>query len=543
MRTPSPAKKLAAGAIALALCASAWFFLAPPTVGGSTTYVFTDGTSMQPNFHTGDLVLVRPRSTYRVGDVVAYNNHMLGTVVLHRIVGRDGARYRFKGDNNNFVDPEHPTRDQLIGALWLHVPGAAKRLGPLRRPATIALLVVLGVLLLGGSAFTQERRRRRRRADAGEGRPPGRRRVPTGEWVGGFLTVGSGVLLPLVSLAIVAYHRPATTLAPATVSYKQTGRFSYSAGAASGAAYPQGSLTTGDPVFLRLVHTVNVRLAYRFRSAAQHRVEGTASLDARIEASNGWKETIQLQAPRHFAGDSAALAGTLNVRSLPALLQRLETSTAVSGSYTLTIVPHVHVHGTLSGVPLRVPFAAEPLSFTLNTGELQAPPAGTKSPFSRSVAGTVPVARPKPASLSFKLFHVPVATARTIAERGIAAAICALLGCLLAFVLAPVRKENEQTGILHRYGRWLIPVARVLQPAERQLVDVSDMEALVKLAERYDRMILHETNEGSDTFSVADDGVLYRYAVVTEAAPSVDEPGAEPAPAALAAVPPLKRSA
>src|SRR5258708_6301518 len=271
MRTPSPAKKLAAGAIALALCASAWFFLAPPTVGGSTTYVFTDGTSMQPSFPTGDLVLVRP-----------------------------------------------------------------------------------------------------------------------------------------VPLAIAAYPRPATTLAPATVSYKQTGRFSYSAGAASGAAYPQGSLTTGDPVFLRLVHTVNVRLAYRFRSAAQHRVEGTASLDARIEASNGWKETIQLQAPRHFAGDSAALAGTLNVRSLPALLQRLETSTAVSGSYTLTIVPHVRLHGTLSGVPLRVPFAAEPLSFTLNTGELQAPPAGTKSPFSRSVAGTVPVARPKPASLSFKLFHVPV---------------------------------------------------------------------------------------------------------------------------------------
>src|SRR5260370_30470290 len=187
MRSPSPAQKLAAGAVALAFCASAWYFLAPPAIGGSTSYVFTDGTSMQPHFHTGDLAIVRPESTYRVGEIVAYRSHMLGTIVLHRIVGRDGARYRFKGDNNNFVDPEHPARDQLVGALWLHVPNAARRFGPLRRPETIGLLVALGLILLGGGAFTQQRRRRRRRADAGQGRPAGRPRVPTGDWVGGFL--------------------------------------------------------------------------------------------------------------------------------------------------------------------------------------------------------------------------------------------------------------------------------------------------------------------------------------------------------------------
>jgi signal peptidase I len=541
MRSPSPAKKLAAGAIALAVCASAWLFLAPPTLGGSTTYVFTDGTSMQPHFHTGDLVLVRPRITYRLGDIVAYHSHMLGTIVLHRIIGRDGPRYLFKGDNNNFVDPEHPARDQLIGALWLHVPGAAKRFGPLRKPATIALLVELGVLLLGGGAFTQQRRRRRRRADPGEGRPPSRRRVRTGEWVGGLVTLGSGVLLPLVALAVVAYNRPATTLVPATVPYKQTGSFSYSAGAVWGAAYPHGRLATGDPVFLRLVHTVDVRLAYRFQSAAQHSVEGTASLDARIEASNGWRTTIQLQRPRRFAGDGAVLAGTLGVRSLPALLRRLETSTDVSGSYTLTIVPHIRVQGTVAGVPLNVPFAPAPLSFTLNAGELQPPPVGTKSPFSRSTPGTVPVSKPRPATLSFKVAHLSVAKARVISERGIAAALCALFGCALAFLLAPVRREDEPTGIQHRYGRWLIPVARVLQPAERQLVEVAGMEALVKIAERYDRMILHEANDRSDVFSVADDGVLYRYVVVAER--EVEPEPAHEAPAALTAVPPLKRSA
>jgi hypothetical protein len=67
------------------------------------------------------------------------------------------------------------------------------------------------------------------------------------------------------------------------------------------------------------------------------------------------------------------------------------------------------------------------------------------------------------------------------------------------------------------------------------------MEALVKIAERYDRMILHETNDRSDVFSVADDGVLYRYIVVAER--EVEPEPAHEAPAALTAVPPLKRSA
>ena len=60
---------------------------------------------MQPRFHAGDLAIVRARSHYEVGHIVAYENLELGRIVLHRIIGRIGDRYVFKGDNNNFVDP------------------------------------------------------------------------------------------------------------------------------------------------------------------------------------------------------------------------------------------------------------------------------------------------------------------------------------------------------------------------------------------------------------------------------------------------------
>ena len=74
----------------------------------------------------------------------------------------------------------------------------------------------------------------------------------------------------------------------------------------------------------------------------------------------------------------------------------------------------------------------------------------------------------------------------------------------------------------------MIPVARVRQPAEHQVVEVADMDALATIAERYDRMILHEDGEHADTFSVSDDGVLYRYVVPRSTAATSTEPGDPP---------------
>jgi signal peptidase I len=161
-------RKLVSSILGLIVLGCLWFFFAPIALGGSTTYVVTNGVSMEPRFHTGDLALVRSRSSYHVGEIVAYHNNMLDTVVLHRIVGREGARYLFKGDNNNFVDFEHPTRSQLIGALWLHIPGAGARLQSIRSPALEGLLVAVGILLFAGAAFTQRQRRRRRHRRTGD---------------------------------------------------------------------------------------------------------------------------------------------------------------------------------------------------------------------------------------------------------------------------------------------------------------------------------------------------------------------------------------
>ena len=156
----SRTRSLVVSAFVLLLAGIGWIYLAPTQIGGSTSYVITHGISMEPLFHTGDLVLVRPESNYKVGQVAAYHSTLLDTVVLHRIIRIEQGHYFFKGDNNSFIDPTHPTRALLIGSMWL--PHSGRRRNP-RRPTPA--MGRCRVVRRGGRSFLLfggERRRRRR---------------------------------------------------------------------------------------------------------------------------------------------------------------------------------------------------------------------------------------------------------------------------------------------------------------------------------------------------------------------------------------------
>jgi signal peptidase I len=126
-----------------------WWYLAPPQLGGATSFVTVDGTSMLPGIHRSDIVALRPANQYQVGDVVGYQSHLLHRVVLHRIVAIHNGRYTFEGDNNGFLDPEHPTRAQLVGKRWFQLPTIGRLVGIFHTPWILAALAGLLVLLIG----------------------------------------------------------------------------------------------------------------------------------------------------------------------------------------------------------------------------------------------------------------------------------------------------------------------------------------------------------------------------------------------------------
>jgi signal peptidase I len=519
-------RKLIAGALGVIALACLWYSFAPVALGGSTTYVVTDGISMQPRFHSGDLVLVRGQSDYRVGQIVAYHSKVFHTIVFHRIIARDGGRYVFKGDNNNFVDFEHPARSQLIGALWMHFPGAGAKLNSVRSPALIALLFTAATLLLAGGVFVRRRRRRGRQRRAEVGAQSSMRRLPQSfnEPLAGVLTIGLLALLPFVALALLAFTRPPSSLRPATIPYKQSGTLSYAADASPGPTYDGDRAVTGDALFTHVVHNVDLRFDYLFHTAVKHSLKGRLWLDATIASTTGWQTTFALGRPLSFRGDRARLDANLSVPALLSLVHRVEDSTAVKGSYTLTLVPHVSAAGRLDTLPLKATYSPR-IQFSLNPLELQplnsaggtlanqasqTNPKSSASPFTPSEAGSAMGRRSQSLFLSLKVARMSVSSARWIALGGIAAIVLALLA-LIALVRPREREESET--IRTRYGRVIVPVERVWQLPGVAVIDVADMEALARIAERYDRSILHEQTADGDAFWVTDESGQFRYAI------------------------------
>lgn len=532
MRARPHIKSILWGAATLALLASMWFLFAPAAVGGSTSYVVTDGISMEPRFHSGDLAIVRQEGDYRVGQIVAYHNRELGTVVLHRIIGRDGARYTFKGDNNNFTDFEHPARSQLIGALWLHLPGAGHVLDSVRSPALIGLLFAIATLLVCGVSFAQQRRRRKRARGDGAAAPAASP-APAADatWSAGRLGAGGTAAIvacalvamtPFFILAVLAFTRPAAAVTATSVPFRQTARLSYTASPPAGPTYPSGSVHTGEPLFTHVVHSAQVAFAYQFSSAAPHQLDARGWLSATVASTSGWRTTVPLGPSTPIHGDTGTVRGRLDIGSLLALVDRVESATAVRGSYMLAITPHVALGGRLGGAPLKGSFA--PASkFALNGLEIRpvtasgAPSeaASAATSFEHSASATVTARRSRPAHIAIGPLSLTVGAARAIALGGLALIACAL--CAALALASRPRRQDPVAAILSRYGGAIVPVECVWQQPGVSVVDVADMDALARIAAHYERSILHERTEYGDAFWVNDESGQFRYAVFDEA--------------------------
>jgi signal peptidase I len=107
--------------VVLAALVAAW----PTRLGGSSSFVFVAGISMEPTFNREDLVIARHSSGIHIGDVIVYripDGAAKGKLIVHRVVSGDGTHgFTTKGDNNPSVDPFHPTAGAVLGKVWLHV--------------------------------------------------------------------------------------------------------------------------------------------------------------------------------------------------------------------------------------------------------------------------------------------------------------------------------------------------------------------------------------------------------------------------------------
>jgi signal peptidase len=109
--------------VVLALAYFAW----PLQWGGGTTWVVVKGTSMQPNFHTGDIVIARKDSHHEIGDILVYRvpeEYMgAGKLIMHRLKAvREDGTYVIQGDNRDTPDAFIVGPQDVVGVERVHIP-------------------------------------------------------------------------------------------------------------------------------------------------------------------------------------------------------------------------------------------------------------------------------------------------------------------------------------------------------------------------------------------------------------------------------------
>ena len=487
-----------------ALAATLWLALSPTALGGDTSYVSTSGISMAPRFSTGDLAVVRSAQSYAVGDVAAYRSSTLRTIVLHRIVAVDNGRFTFKGDSNDFLDPDTPTQEQLLGKLVMRMPQGGVWLKRLTSPPALAAYTFL--LLAGGTTAVTRRRRRRLERRLMSPRHPSTTTLPLGAFPPVLQPLVAGVAalaIAGIALAGLSFTRPTTTTTAADTSASMT--FGYRASVAPSAAYDGTTVVAPQPVFRTLADAVDVTYTYTGRP-------GRIAVDAELSTAGGWRSLLPLAASRTVAsGQQGVVRLQLSALAAKALAAAKVTGIP-AGPLTVTVQPKIWLDSGGQFVPSW--------ALTLSDSSLS-----ITDPLTATTASTIAGTREAPAQLSALGHGVTISTARTASLVALALAnLAGLALTALARLSGPVADTER---IRARHKDLLLAVLPITLTPGRPVVDVTDVEALVRLAERYGLLVLHWQRSGVTTYVVQDEGSTYRFR--SWVATPADQPVIEPA--------------
>ncbi len=463
----------------------------PAQIGGHTTYLRIHGISMLPTFKADDIVLVHTADRYVPGDVVAYHNPDLG-IVIHRILERDGDRFILRGDNNDFNDNYHPLPADVIGKRWFYIPGAGHLADKLKPPVGPSLI---GGLAFGSVMLPAAGKRRgqaaRARASGGSG---GGSIGPLSPLHVAVVSLASVLLIVGLAATAMAFTRPTSHQAPVDLKYEQQGKFSYG-GPGPASAYAGGKIQSGDPIFLKLVDSLNVQFAYHVVGA--DRVRGNASLALTISQTNGWQKTIDLRPDSAFSGDTVLLSANVDVDAIRRAVVDVEASSGIHYDiYTVRLVPSLKLSATAGGTAISDTFSPE-LDFRWDSNQLQVivPGGAGKDPFTASQTGTVTTHAIRAARLSLILFSIPIAALRVLGMLASVAAVVVLGG--IGVLAHRSRTSQEAEKIARQYGPLLLEAtAAPLQPGIPQFA-VKRFRDLVDLAEPDHLRILHDQAAGN----------------------------------------------
>lgn len=104
--------------------------------------------SMEPAIKTGSIIIIKPETSYAVGDVVTFGKDTKKDIpTTHRImemrVQEGKSVYRTKGDANENEDMREVLESEVIGKVLFGIPYAGYVLDFAKKPAGFVLFIVI----------------------------------------------------------------------------------------------------------------------------------------------------------------------------------------------------------------------------------------------------------------------------------------------------------------------------------------------------------------------------------------------------------------
>ena len=487
-------------ALPLVLFIFIWLALAPAQVGGEMVYVILNGTSMEPQFKYGDLVMLRQSSGYQIGDAVAYKNADLGRYVFHRIVREENSRFILKGDNNNWEDDYAPMTDELLGKLWLHIPKAGKAVHWLRQPlvlaATTAILLISAIL---GVFMTTKNKTTRNVEDI--------------EWVKSvqsvFYTLGFLTFTSLL-LCLFAFAKPLSRGSVVTIPLNHFGSFTYTGNAPQG-VYDTTTFNEPSPVFPALTCQANIGFGYTLISEQLTEVSGTYKVDALIrEEQSKWNRTIPLIPITGFSSNFFLTNANIDFCHIQNIIREFEENADFhSPSYILAISPEIQVSGKTKGKSFIDIFKPS-VEFKYD-GEMFAirQTGNETNPFAPTATGSILYPSILPNNFQFLGAAIPV---RVLRQVGLLVFIFSSAGfVILAFLIKNITVKNPELLVKVKYGSFLLDIKESNIEPSQKTITVTSIDELARIAEAQNKFIYFKKQNLSVFYYVTVEDVTFRF--------------------------------
>ncbi len=325
----------------------------------------------------------------------------------------------------------------------------------------------------------------------------------------GLAAVAAVIALLFAGLGVYGFLQPQTSVSTTSIPYSQQVSYGYSAHVKPGPVYPGGIVRTGDPLYSPLVRDLRVTAGDRLTSPSAYELRGTVRLRGTVANSSGWSRSFWLGPPAQIKSGHALATANVPVAQFNALVNRVTSQIGLAaGSYALTIVPQLSLSGELGGQPISN--VAQPsLSLNLNGSQLLAgsSASGSTGPnpaLVHTTTGSVSTAH----STVDTLASVPIKTVRLIGIAGVVlfGALALLLG-----LRPPGTRPDQAEHINNRYRHLIVPVSEIHTDPDNPPIEVTTIEALAQLAQRSERLILHDHRPDVDNYLIDDQGTLFRF--------------------------------